>query len=253
MTKVTTIRAAALLLATAAVSRPATVSTLIGTGEPGYSDTQVNNSYGMAIGPDNALYFFDLGNQRIRRLDLETKKITTVAGNGQRGYKGDGGPAIEASLAAPHELVFDSKGDLYFAERDNHVIRKVAMKTGIISTVAGTGVEGFSGDGGPATKAQLRQPQSVIRDRDGSLLICDLGNQRIRRLNSATGTIDTVTGTGDAIPARHGPGLGVLPVLGPRTLALASNGDLYVSLREGNFYLSRRFNEPKLCSSGRHR
>ncbi|MEP6960458.1 MAG: hypothetical protein ABI995_00155, partial [Acidobacteriota bacterium] len=128
---------AVLLLASALPA--ATVETLVGTGVAGFSDTQVNNPYGMTIGPDGALYFCDLGNQRIRRLDLKTKKMTTVAGNGQRGYTGDGGPAIDATLAAPHELLFDKAGDLYFAERDNNVIRKVHMKTGIISTAAGTG------------------------------------------------------------------------------------------------------------------
>src|SRR5689334_22273740 len=80
------------------------VTTLIGTGAPGYSDTQVNNPYGMAIGPDGALYFCDLDNQRIRRLDLTTRRLTTVAGNGEKGYRGDGGPALEASLNMPHEI-----------------------------------------------------------------------------------------------------------------------------------------------------
>ena len=106
----------------------------------------MNNPYGLAIGPDGALYFCDLENSRIRRMDLATKRVTTIAGNGQKAYKGDGGPAVEASLNMPHELLFDAKGDLYIAERDNHVIRKVDMKTGIISTAAGTGMRGFAGD-----------------------------------------------------------------------------------------------------------
>src|SRR5579872_5387089 len=154
------------------------VTTLVGTGTPGFSDTDVHNPYGMALGPDGALYFCDLDNQRIRRLDLKTKRLTTIAGNGQKGYRGDGGPATEASLNMPHELRFDSKGDLYIAERDNHVIRKVDMKTGIISTAAGTGMRGFAGDGGPGVKAQLNQPHSIVLDRDGSMLICDIGNHR---------------------------------------------------------------------------
>src|SRR5216684_1067669 len=97
------------------LAAPPTVMTLAGTGTPGYSERQVNNPYGMAIGPDGALYFCDLDNQRIRRLDLKTKRVTTIAGNGQRGYSGDGGPAIEASLNMPHEVRFDAKGDLYIA------------------------------------------------------------------------------------------------------------------------------------------
>ena len=210
------------------------VNTLVGTGSPGFSNTQVNNPYGMTIGPDGALYFCDLDNQRIRRLDLKTKQLSTVAGNGDPGYRGDGGPAIEASLNMPHELVFDRKGDLYFAERDSHVIRKVDMKTGVISTAAGTGVAGFSGDGGLATKAQFRQPHSIIRDSDGSLLICDIGNRRIRRLHLDSGIIETYAGTGESKPTPEGAPVRGTPLNGPRTLALAPSGDLYLALREGN-------------------
>jgi len=211
-----------------------TVTTLIGTGVKGYSEKQVNNPYGMTLGPDGALYFCDVDNQRIRRLDLTTKQVTTIAGDGQRAYRGDGGPATAASLSAPHELAFDSKGDLYFAERDNHVIRKVDMKAGIISTVAGTGKPGFSGDGRPGTQAQLRQPHCVLFDRDGTLLICDLGNHRIRRLHPDTGIIEAYAGTGEAKPIPEGAPVKGTALNGPRTLALAANRDLYLALREGN-------------------
>lgn len=217
-----------------AAAAPAAVTTLIGTGIPGFSDTQVNNPYGLVIGPDGALYFCDLDNQRIRRLDLKTKQVTTIAGNGQRGYRGDGGPAVEAALNMPHELRFDVRGNIYVAERDNHVIRKVDMKTGVISTIAGTGVAGFGGDGGPGTKAQLRQPHSILFDKDGSLLICDIGNHRIRRLNLETGIIGTYAGTGEAAKTPEGAPVHGTPLQGPRTLALAANGDLYLTLREGN-------------------
>src|SRR5579864_6038557 len=156
------------MAAAVAFAAPVSVTTLIGTGTPGYSDDQVNNPYGLVIGPDGALYFCDLDNQRIRRLDLTTKRLTTIAGNGQKGYRGDGGPAVDASLNMPHEVRFDAKGDMYIAERDNHVIRKVDVKTGVISTVAGTGVPGFAGDGGPGVQAQFNQPHSIVLDRDGS-------------------------------------------------------------------------------------
>lgn len=211
-----------------------TVKTLIGTGTKGFSDSAVNNPYGMAMGPDGALYFCDLDNQRIRRLDLKTKQLTTIAGNGQKGYQGDGGPAKDASLNMPHELRFDAKGDIYVAERDNHVIRKIDMKTGIISTVAGTGMAGFSGDGGPGTKAQLRQPHSILFDRDGTLLICDIGNQRIRRLHLDTGIIETYAGTGEPLATPEGAPVRGTPLKGPRTFAMGRNGDLYLALREGN-------------------
>lgn len=212
----------------------ATVTTLLGTGAAGFADSQVSNPYGMTVGPDGGLYFCDLDNQRVRRLDLSTKRVTTIAGSGKKGYTGDGGPAVNATLSAPHELVFDAKGDLYFAERDNNVIRKVDMKTGLISTAVGTGVAGYGGDGGPGPKAQLRQPHSIIRDKDGSLLICDLANHRIRRLHPDTGIIEGYAGTGEGKPTPDGAPVAGTPLNGPRTLVLAPNGDFFVALREGN-------------------
>lgn len=225
----------ALFVAPAAVAQEASVSTLIGTGTAGYSDQQVNNPYGLTIGPDQALYFCDLDNQRIRRLDLRTRRTRTVAGNGQRGYSGDGGAAANASLNMPHEIQFDAAGHLYIAERDNHVIRKVDAATGTISTFAGTGSAGFSGDGGPASGAQLRTPHSIAVDPEGRfLLICDTGNHRIRRVDFATGVISTIGGTGGRGAAPDGAPLEGTPLNGPRTLAFDAAGGLYVVLREGN-------------------
>ena len=229
--------ALATLCAAAPKAATPVVSTVIGTGVPGDSDTQVNNPYGIITGPDGALYFCDLDNQKIRRFDPVTRRTTTVAGNGQKGYSGDGGPALQATLNMPHEIQFDRSGNLYIAERDSHVVRKVDMKTGLISTVAGTGVAGFSGDGGPAVRAQLRQPHSIVFDRDGTLLICDIGNQRIRRLHLDTGVIETWAGTGQPAETPDGAPVAGTPLRGPRTMAMAANGDLYLALREGNAVL----------------
>jgi DNA-binding beta-propeller fold protein YncE len=219
--------------AVAAATKPS-VSTLIGTGSRGQSDREVNNPYGLVIGPDRALYFCDLDNQRIRRLDFRTRRTTTVAGNGQKAYRGDGGPATDASLSMPHEIQFDAARNLYIAERDNHVVRKVDAKTGVISTFAGTGEPGFSGDGGPAAQAQLRQPHSIAVDRKGRLLICDIGNHRIRQVDISSGTIETYGGTGERLPTPDGAPVKGTPLNGPRTLAFDREGNVYLALREGN-------------------
>jgi DNA-binding beta-propeller fold protein YncE len=237
-----------MLLAPApAMAQGPSVSTLIGTGSPGYSEQQVNNPYGLAIGPDGGVYFCDLDNQRIRRFDLKTRRTVTVAGNGEKGYSGDGAAATEGSLNMPHEIQFDSAGHLYIAERDNHVVRRVDGATRTISTFVGTGRPGFSGDGGPASNAQLRQPHSIAVDPTRRFLfICDIGNHRIRRVEFATGRIDTFAGTGDTQPTPDGAPLKGTPLNGPRTIAFDSAGDLYLALREGNAIYRVRANSPSL-------
>lgn len=212
------------------------VTTVIGTGVPGLSDREVNNPYGMASSPDG-FCFCDLDNQRIRRLDLRTGRTTTIAGTGEKGHSGDGGPATAATLNMPHEVAFDARGHLYIAERDSHVVRKVEAGTATISTVAGTGVAGFSGDGGSAAQAQLRQPHAIAIDGRNGLLICDIGNQRIRRLDLTTGVIDTFAGTGVAQPTPDGAPRQGTPLRGPRTFAFAPDGTLFLALREGNAIL----------------
>src|SRR4029453_12669573 len=210
------------------------VSTLIGTGSPGYSDREVNTPYGLVVGPDRALYFCDLDNQRIRRLDPVSRQTRTIAGDGRKAYSGDGGPATAASLNMPHEIQFDAAGHLYIAERDNHVVRKVDGRTGIISTFAGTGIAGFSGDGGAATGAQLRQPHSIAIDSKGRLLICDIGNHRIRSVDLSTGRIETFGGPGERQPTPDGAAVTGTPLNGPRTIAVDAAGHLFLALREGN-------------------
>jgi DNA-binding beta-propeller fold protein YncE len=216
------------------VAAAGSVSTLIGSGAPGHGDGQVNDPYGMAIAPDGALWFCDLGNQRIRRIDLRTRAIRDVAGDGRKAYAGDGGPATAGALNMPHEIAFDRAGHLYVAERDNHVIRRVDARTGVLSTLAGTGTAGFGGDGGPASAAQLRSPHSVALAPDGRLLICDVGNHRVRAVDLATGTIETIGGTGEPLPTPDGAPLRGTPLKGPRAIAVGRDGTIYLALREGH-------------------
>jgi len=218
--------------------------TIAGTGAPGFSgdggpsvEAQINNPYGLVIGPDGALYFCEIGNHRIRRIDLKTKIISTVAGSGRKGYSGDAGPALEADLNEPYEVRFDGAGNMYFAEMQNHVVRRVDARTHVISTIAGTGAPGFSGDGGPAPKAALRQPHSIAFDQQGRLLICDIGNLRIRRVDLKTGIIDTWAGTGEKKPTPDGSPIPGTPLNGPRAITADRDGNLYLALREGNAIL----------------
>lgn len=218
-----------------------TIRTVAGTGVAGYSgdggpgaQAQINNPYGLVVGPDGALYVCEIGNHVIRRIDLKTGAISTVAGNGKPGYSGDGGPATQASLNEPYEIRFDRQGNMFFVEMKNNLIRRVDAKTKRISTVAGTVDPGFSGDGGPAVKAQFRQPHSIAFDPQGRLLVCDIGNHRVRRIDLKSGIIETYLGNGERKATPDGAPVRGTPVNGPRAIDLDRKGNLYLVLREGN-------------------
>jgi sugar lactone lactonase YvrE len=121
--------------------------------------------------------------------------ITTYAGTGERGYSGDGGPAAKARLDNPFHPAFDKDGNLYFSDTNNHVVRRVDAKTGIITTVAGSGKKGYSGDGGPATKATLNEPYGIALDAGGNLFVVDRLNYCVRKIDPA-GVITTLMGNG---------------------------------------------------------
>ena len=205
------------------------------TGDGGKAtDAACGEPYGISHGPDGALYICEIATHVIRRVDEKTGKISTVAGSGQKGYAGDGGSALEAKLNEPYEIRFDTDGNMYFVEMKNHIVRRVDRKTGIISTVAGTGEAGFSGDGGLATKAQLKVPHSIALDHSGNLYICDIGNHRIRRVDLKTGMISTFSGTGEKKPTPDGAAVSGTPLKGPRALDFDGRGALFLALREGN-------------------
>ena len=216
------------------------ITTFAGTGLAGYSGdngsagkAQLKNAYGITRGPDGALYICDMDNHRIRKVSRDGN-ITTVAGTGKRGYSGDGGPALQAELNEPYEVRFDKAGDMFFVEMRNHIVRRVDGRTKFISTVAGSGKEGFSGDGGLATKAELRQPHSIQFDGRGYLYICDIGNNRIRKMDLSTGIISTFAGTGERLSTPDGAKLANAPLNGPRAIDFDKDGNMWLALREGN-------------------
>ncbi|MGA2739646.1 MAG: hypothetical protein ABSG65_19680 [Bryobacteraceae bacterium] len=173
------------------------VSTVAGNGHQGFSgdngpaaDAQLNQPYGLALDAAGNLYIADYGNQRVRAIGTNGN-INTVAGSGQGGTYADGGPAVAALLLGPHDLATDAAGNLYISELLGHRVRRVTPG-GIISTVAGIGIAGFSGDGGPAVAAQLNQPAGLALDGAGNLYIVDSLNVRIREVLASTGAINTV-------------------------------------------------------------
>ena len=185
------------------VDSTGTITTIAGTGESGFSgdggpavEAELRRPYGVAVDSAGDVYIADVGNQRIRKI-YSTGTITTIAGSGEYGFgfSGDGGPAVEAELRRPYGVAVDSAGNVYIADSIDHRIRKVDP-TGTITTIAGTGEFGFSGDGGPAVEAELRSPYGVAVDSAGDVYIADVGNQRIRKVDS-TGTITTIAGTGE--------------------------------------------------------
>lgn len=193
----------------------------------------VNQPFGVEHGPDGALYITSIGQHRVLRLDPESGRLSSVAGNGTQGYAGDDGAATEAALNEPYEVRFDRSGNMYFVEMMNHLIRRVDAQTGRISTISGAPTAGLQGDGGPARAARFKQPHSIALDDRGHLYVADIGNHRIRRIDLNSAQIDSIAGNGEkALPTSGSQAKGN-PILGPRALSIAGR-TLWIALREGN-------------------
>ncbi len=178
------------------------ISTVCGTGSGGFSGdggpaiaATLETPGGAVVDLQGNIYIPDFGNQRIRKVTAATGHITTIAGTGTAGYSGDGGIASAAQISYPNALCLDVHGDLYFSDYGNRVIRKIDVSTGIITTVAGTGTLGYTGDGGPATLATLGATNGLCTDGAGTLYISDRGNNVIRAVNTE-GKIFTIAGNG---------------------------------------------------------
>lgn len=215
------------------VSPSGVITTLAGNGTYGFSGDGGPASAAVLAGPRGVavdaagnVYFSDSMNNRVRKI-ATNGIITTVVGNGQDGSAGDGGPALSASLRQPYGLAFDASGNLYVGEVRGHRIRKITP-SGIILTLTGTGVAGYSGDGGPAIAASVNQPTSIAVDSTGDVYFSDTWNNRIRRVTTS-GTITTVAGGGNGFPPAGGiPALSALLFL-PYGIAVDANDNFYIA------------------------
>ncbi|HSY76410.1 MAG TPA: T9SS type A sorting domain-containing protein [Bacteroidia bacterium] len=165
------------------------ITTVAGNGTGGYNGdniaataAEISSADGLALDDSDNIYIADQSNDRIRKVNYKTGIITTIAGTGTLGYSGDGAAATAAEIAAPQGVAVDRLGNVYIADFDNNRIRMVSYATGKISTIAGNGTGGFSGDGGAATAASLYEPIGISVDASGNLYVADLANQRVRKL-----------------------------------------------------------------------
>jgi sugar lactone lactonase YvrE len=209
------------------------ITTVAGTGSQGYGGdggsataALLDSPQGLAIGGDN-LYIADTHNHRIRKLNLTTGTITTIAGSAA-GFSGDNGSATAAQLNLPTALAIDSNSNLYIADTQNHRIRRLNLSSGIITTFAGNGTQGFSGDDGPATAAAIDSPSGLAVDANQNLYLADTHNQRVRKIAAATGTITTVAGAAAGFSGDNGAASAARLSL-PHGLSIDGAGNLYIA------------------------
>jgi sugar lactone lactonase YvrE len=206
------------------------LSPFAGNGRPGVSgdggpalQAKLDDPYGLAVNQKGEVFIASTGSNRIRKV-TRNGTIFTVAGGGLK--KALSGPAKRIALNRPLDLLFDSRGNLYIADTDNHVVRKVTPN-GWMTTVAGTGRAGFSGDGGPAARARLNTPVGIAMDRHGNLYIADKGNHRVREV-TADGVIRTIAGTGEiGTTGDGGPALKAR-LNGPHEVSVDADGNVYI-------------------------
>jgi sugar lactone lactonase YvrE len=218
------------------------ITTAVGTGEKGFAGdggpaaaALLNGPFDIAFDAAGNLYFSDTFNNRIRRVDAKTGIIGTVAGNGEKGYGGDGDPATAASLNEPYGIVLDRAANLYIADRLNRRVRRVDAASGVITTVAGTGEAVYSGDGGPAARAGLAEPNGLAFDAgERHLYITDVADNRVRIVDLAAQTIATFAGTGAAEHSGDGGPARSAGTFGARAVNVGADGTVYILERQGS-------------------
>jgi len=221
-------------------ARTRVISTVAGTGQPGFSGdrgpanrAQLKQPHSIAFAPDGALLICDIGNHRVRRLDLGAGTISTYAGTGERGPITDGAPLSGTAFNGPRALTADPEGNLYVALREGNAVYRVDGKDHRVYRVAGTGEQGYSGDGGPARLAKLSGPKGIAYAPDGSLYIADTESHTIRRIDLKSGTIQTVAGTGQRGDGPDGDPL-ACQLSRPHGIFVAPDGVVYIGDSESH-------------------
>lgn len=218
------------------------ITTVAGTGGKGFAgdggpatEARLNGPFDLAFDRAGNLYFSDTFNHRIRRIDARTGVIATVAGTGEAGYAGDRGPATGAALNEPYGIVLDRVGNIYTADRLNRRVRRIDAASGIITTIAGTGEAAYSGDGGPAARAGLAEPNGLaFSPGERHLYITDVADHRVRVVDMAGGSIATFAGTGRGEHSGDGGAAREAGVFGARAVAVAADGTVYILERQGS-------------------
>ncbi|MBL4719846.1 MAG: hypothetical protein JKY20_01765 [Alphaproteobacteria bacterium] len=219
------------------------MTTIAGTGAVGNSgdsgpavDARLNNPFDVVFDSSGNLIFSDTYNHCIRRVDMATGVLENVAGTGEVGYSGDGGPGAAATFNQPYGLAIDDNGAIYAADRLNAVVRKIDGATGVVSTFAGTGEKLFSGDGGAAQDAGMVEPNGLAFSPDMTrLYIADVADNRVRVVDIATGVISTFAGNGAGAHDGDGGSAAIAGVFGARAVALRPEDDaVYILERQGS-------------------
>jgi len=225
-------------LMSVAAARAEKIVLVAGEGEGGDGgparEAKLQMPFAVDFDRSGNLFLAEYIGQRVRKIDSKGI-ITTIAGTGEKGYGGDDGPARKAKFNSIHSLVVAANGDIYIADSFNKRLRKIDGRTGGISTVVGTGEKGFSGDGGPATKAQLGDIYCAALDAKGEkIYLADLDNRRIRVLNLESGVVETVAGNGERGVPRDGADARNAPLVDPRAVAVDAKGNIYILERGGH-------------------
>ncbi len=212
------------------------ITTVAGNGISGFSGdgglatlAQFKNINGIAMNTQGDLFIADSGNSRIRKVDKTTGIVTTIAGNGIASFTGDGGPAVSASLRSPCGIFVDALGNIYIADTYNCRIRRVDGTTGIMTTVAGNGTCGYSGDGGLAAAGELYFPFGVAADAGQNIFIADTYNNLIRRVDAVSGIITSAAGNGIRGFGGDGGPAASASLFNPNGVIVDSDGSLFIS------------------------